>query len=1032
MPELIPPTARLHAAWLEAHAEWGPGQHEDGFGLHSSDEVDSPAGFAAWLTRLASQPDPTERAAGHRCLYRWIVEDDRVLGGIALRYGSDDYVRWAGHIGYGIRPSARRRGLASWALGQLLEEARAVGLDRALLVCAVDNLASAKTIEQCGGVLETVTVSKFGPVRRYWINLLSSANQVMRRRWRSSVTSGDVPDPGFADSDALGLDAARHGLLGRREEQRRLTALLHGAREGRAGVLVLRGEAGIGKSALLSDIAKNADDFRVCRAGGVESEMELAYAGLQQLCGPLIGPDVELTTLHRNVLDQVFGLTEGSPSGAISGRYRRPGPGGDRGQKAADRLADRRCAVDRPGLDASHWIRRPSAARRAGTHSYRYPRRQRRGRACRAAGTPDRRPEHRGRSSGCSTRSSAARPIRSFGIGSSLKHAAIPSRSSSCLVRGPRRNWLRASRNRPVFRSRAGLNLPLRSVCVNCRLTPRPCSRSRQPSRRATRPCCGPPLNASDSIGAPRLPPERAGLLELGQGVYFRHPLVRAAAYRSAPLEKRLEVHRTLAELADPIHDADRRAWHWACSTVGHDEKIAAELERTAGRARARGGLLAAAALLERAALLTPHGERRADRTLAAARAKRDAGAFESALRLLSVVDAEPRSELRTALAEQLRGKIAFDQRRSSEAAELLFSAAQRIEPFAPRAARDMHLEALAAAVWAAGPGDRELVAKAAQAARATASDENPPRTADLVLDAIATRMTEGYAAATPALTAALDAIRDHGLGSDDADDLLWLTGNRLAGLITTEAWDHEAALALAQRQVSRRSRVGRPGTASIRAELPRQQRHRHRRSSWRVGVAGRRAPAVGDHPGKPEPHHADRCAPRRYGSDRSADRGDDRGRGQGRSWPGHLLCPLRGRRSVQRARAARRRAGSRATSDRVGRARLPVIRGGRTGRGGVQGRRPRAAVVHVRLDASPRRGDSHRVGARNVCSDPGARGRRRRCGGLVPGVDRPLRQDPAADRAGALAAALRRMAAAGAPEPRRAGRAARSAPSLP
>jgi hypothetical protein len=138
MPELIPPTGRLHAAWLEAHAEWGPGQHEDGFGLHPSDEVDSPAGFAAWLTRLASQPDPAERAAGHRCLYRWIVEDDRVLGG---------------------------------ALGQLLEEARAVGLDRALLVCAVDNLASAKTIEHCGGTLESITVSKFGPVRRYWINL---------------------------------------------------------------------------------------------------------------------------------------------------------------------------------------------------------------------------------------------------------------------------------------------------------------------------------------------------------------------------------------------------------------------------------------------------------------------------------------------------------------------------------------------------------------------------------------------------------------------------------------------------------------------------------------------------------------------------------------------------------------------------------------------------------------------------------------------------------------------------------------------
>ena len=118
------------------------------------------------------------------------------------------------------------------------------------------------------------------------------------------MTSGDVPVPGFADSDALRRDAAHHELLGRREEQRRLAALLHGAREGQAGVLVLRGEAGIGKSALLSDIAKNADGFCICRAGGVESEMELPYAGLQQLCGPLNEPNLELAPLHRNVLVQ--------------------------------------------------------------------------------------------------------------------------------------------------------------------------------------------------------------------------------------------------------------------------------------------------------------------------------------------------------------------------------------------------------------------------------------------------------------------------------------------------------------------------------------------------------------------------------------------------------------------------------------------------------------------------------------------------------------------------------------------------------
>ncbi len=173
MPELIAPTVLLHTAWLEAHAEWGPGLHEDGFGLSRSDEVDSPDGFAAWVARLTDQSDPAKPidAGKHRCTYRWIVERDRVLGGIALRHGDSDYVRWAGHIGYGIRPSARRCGWATWALGRMLDEARALGLDRVLAVCAVDNVASVKTIERCGGVFEGIRDTKFGPARRYWIEL---------------------------------------------------------------------------------------------------------------------------------------------------------------------------------------------------------------------------------------------------------------------------------------------------------------------------------------------------------------------------------------------------------------------------------------------------------------------------------------------------------------------------------------------------------------------------------------------------------------------------------------------------------------------------------------------------------------------------------------------------------------------------------------------------------------------------------------------------------------------------------------------
>ncbi|WP_328584699.1 GNAT family N-acetyltransferase [Streptomyces sp. NBC_00370] len=171
MTELTAPTTRLHSAWLQAHAEWGPGLHEDGFGLRPSDEVESPAGFAAWVALLADASTPKAVAAGQGCTYRWIVEGDRVHGGIALRHGPNDEVRQFGHIGYGIRPSSRQRGLATWALGQILDEARALGLDQVLIVCEVDNLASVKTIERHGGVFEEIRDTEHSPVRRYWIKI---------------------------------------------------------------------------------------------------------------------------------------------------------------------------------------------------------------------------------------------------------------------------------------------------------------------------------------------------------------------------------------------------------------------------------------------------------------------------------------------------------------------------------------------------------------------------------------------------------------------------------------------------------------------------------------------------------------------------------------------------------------------------------------------------------------------------------------------------------------------------------------------
>jgi len=173
MPKLMVPTVRLHAAWLESHHEWGPGSHEDGFGLWPSDDVVSPVGFDVWVRRLLDQSDPAKASAAGRmpCSYRWILEDVRVVGGIALRHVLNERTSHLGHLGYGIRPSARRRGLATWAAEQMLDEAREIGLDRVLLVCADDNIASVRTIERLGGVLEGVQETDHGPASRYGIAL---------------------------------------------------------------------------------------------------------------------------------------------------------------------------------------------------------------------------------------------------------------------------------------------------------------------------------------------------------------------------------------------------------------------------------------------------------------------------------------------------------------------------------------------------------------------------------------------------------------------------------------------------------------------------------------------------------------------------------------------------------------------------------------------------------------------------------------------------------------------------------------------
>lgn len=610
-------------------------------------------------------------------------------------------------------------------------------------------------------------------------------------------------------------ETARPELLGRAGERQWLADLLPSAREGHSGVVVLRGEAGIGKSALLEDLADKAQDFCICRVVGVESEMELAYAGLQHLCGPVIGQLADLPTVHRSALEKVFELSTGSPP--------------DRflvGMAVLDLVA--LVAQGQPLMwlvDDAQWLDRSSiqaigfasrrllaeriviviAARDTGEDGD-------------LAGLPEI------RLGGLSTED-AGRLLDSVVTGPTdpavRDRIIAETRGNPLALLELPRAWTTAELVEGLSESAGEPLTGHLELAFAKRLAELPPDTQTFLALAAAEPTGDPALlwSAAQQLGldwSAAAPAEGAGLIEFGRRVYFRHPLVRAAAYRAAPIQKRLEVHRALAEVTDPDRDADRRAWHRASSTVAHDEGIAVELEQSAGRAKARGGLLAAAALLERAAFLTPDGARRANRTLAAAKAKRDAGALEAALQLLCAVESEPPSELRSALAEQLRGKIAFDQRRGAAAAELLLSAAQRLEPFDSRLARDTHLEALAAAVWASGVDGQELVRKVAEAARAAPPADESPRTADLLLDALASRVTEGYEAAAPTLTKALAAARSHVIGADDVESLSWLAGNRAAGIIATEAWDYETGRALAERQV----RVARDSGALVQLQF--------------------------------------------------------------------------------------------------------------------------------------------------------------------------------------------------------------------
>jgi DNA-binding CsgD family transcriptional regulator len=576
-----------------------------------------------------------------------------------------------------------------------------------------------------------------------------------------------------------------------------LDGLIDAVRAGESRALVVRGEPGVGKTALLEYLVEQASGCRVTRAAGVQAEMELAFAGLHQLLAPMLDRLERLPAPQRDALRTAFGFSAGSAPDRFFVAL-----------AVLSLLAD--AAEEQPLIcvvDDEQWLDRASAqvlafvARRLEAESVGLVFAARRT-SDELAGLPELVVE--------GLREGDARALLD-----SVLTGPLDARIRDQIVSETRGNplaLLELLRGITPAELAGGFGLPggvpLSTSIEDSfrrRLDALPVQTRRLLQLAAADPVGEPLLvwRAAERLGIPTraaTPATEAGLLEFGARVRFRHPLVRSAAYRSASLQERQDAHRALAEATDPEIDPDRRAWHHAQATPGPDEDVAAELERSAGRAQARGGLAAAAAFLERAATLTGEPGRRAQRLLAAARAKRDAGALDAALGLLVAVEAGPLDALQTAEVEHLRGQIALEQRRGTDAAALLVSAARRLEPLDADLARETHLEALGAAM----AGDLDIpggVLEAARAARAAPPGPEPPRAVDVQLDAFALRLTEGYAAAAPTLNRALELL----LALDVADDEVrrWrsLAGGRAGAMVALELWDAESWHVLAARE---------------------------------------------------------------------------------------------------------------------------------------------------------------------------------------------------------------------------------------
>ena len=585
---------------------------------------------------------------------------------------------------------------------------------------------------------------------------------------------------------ALGGHSAL-SLVGRHRERKLLDRLIQSAASGDSRVLVVLGEPGVGKTALLDYAIETAARFRAVRTTGIESQVELPFAAVQQLCSPILERRGALPAPQRLALEVAFGLAEGPAPNAFLV-----------GLAVLGLLAE--AATDRPVLcvvDDAQWLDDASAAalsivaRRLAAESIvllvaaREP-----GPAL--AGLPELTVSGLGRTE---ARTLLETVLPAPMDGPVLDRVVVETRGNPLAL-------LELPRGLSPAQLAGGFGLPA-AVPLHAGIEERfsewfaalPTDARRLVLLAATDPTGDAALiwRAAGQLGigeSAALAAESDGLVVFADGITFRHPLVRSAVYRVASAEERSEAHRAIAGAIDPTIDPDRRAWHRSQGATMPDEEVASELAGSATRAGARGGFAAAAAFLERASALTIDPRRRAERALAAAQARRQAGGLDDALRLLASAEAGPLDTIERAQAEVLRARILFASERGRDAPALLLAAAKRLESLDPGRAREVYLDALTAALFAgrlAGEFDTERVARAVREAPPGPTE---PRPVDLLLDGLTALITGGHADGRAILRRAIAAFQGDRIGSDDPLRWLWVAGRTAGFLWDFESWD--------------------------------------------------------------------------------------------------------------------------------------------------------------------------------------------------------------------------------------------------